>query len=154
MSEAVNLDAVQEYEHKKEEAKAKGERVPDDEVVRAIVPFEKCIESFLGEVKVITLYVTIIVIIKCIVLKVEQWRSPVTNESTFAKNTARLLTSPDYLLIQLKKFDLDEHWVPYKLDVEVTMPDELDISVLRKASPGLQPGEEEMPDTDSVRPTK
>jgi hypothetical protein len=32
---------------------------------------------------------------------------------------------------QLKKFDVDENWVPYKLDVEVEMPDNIDLASIR-----------------------
>ena len=32
-----------------------------------------------------------------------------------------------YYFFKLKKFDVDEHWVPFKLDVEVEMPDEIDL---------------------------
>ena len=45
----------------------------------------------------------------------------------------------------MKKFDVDESWVPYKLDVEVEMPDEIDLESI-KAAGGLQDGEEVMPD--------
>ena len=49
------------------------------------------------------------------------------------------------LSLQLKKFDVDESWVPYKLDVEVELPDEIDLESIRSAG-GLQDGEEAMPD--------
>lgn len=68
-----------------------------------------------------------------------------TKEKTFAKKTMRLLSAPDFMLIQMKKFDLDPHWVPFKLDVEVELPDILDLSVLIKSSPGPREGEREMP---------
>jgi hypothetical protein len=50
-----------------------------------------------------------------------------------------------YVFFQLKKFDVDESWVPYKLDVEVEMPDEIEMGSL-KARGGLQDGEEAMPE--------
>ena len=56
----------------------------------------------------------------------------------------RFKSFPDFLLIQLKKFDIGADWTPYKLDVDVEMPDEIDISALKAA--GLQPGEVEMPE--------
>jgi hypothetical protein len=36
------------------------------------------------------------------------------------------------------------------LDVEVEMPDELDLAALKKAAPGLQGGEEAMPITNEA----
>ena len=41
---------------------------------------------------------------------------------------------------------MDDSWVPYKLDIEVGMPDHLDLSKLTGS--GLQPGEEILPDDD------
>ena len=95
-------------------------------------------------------------------MQIEGYVSPVTKETTFARTTTRFRTFPDHLLIQLKKFDIDEKWQPYKvyiyivdwlisykynplcrainlhiyfqLDVEVDMPDEIDIGCLLKAS--------------------
>ena len=61
----------------------------------------------------------------------------------------RLKTFPDFLLIQLKKFDVGENWVPYKLDVEVLMPDELDLGLLRTPG-GLREGEEELPQEEEA----
>ncbi len=46
---------------------------------------------------------------------------------------------------QLKKFDIGADWVPYKLDVEVEMPDELDLACL-KSNGGPLEGEKLMPD--------
>ncbi len=58
-------------------------------------------------------------------------------------------TFPDYLFVQLKKFAVSDDWTPYKLDVEVAMPDEIDISCL-KTPGGLQPGEEAMPEEEVI----
>lgn len=51
-------------------------------------------------------------------------------------------------MIQLKKFTLREDWVPIKLDVSIEMPDVIDISMLRGS--GLQPGEELLPELDTL----
>ena len=59
---------------------------------------------------------------------VDDFYSSAAQTKTVAHKTMRLKTFPDYLLIQLKKFDIGENWVPYKLDVEVLMPDEIDLS--------------------------
>jgi len=53
-------------------------------------------------------------------------------------------------MIQLKKFTLREDWVPIKLDVSIEMPDVIDISMLRGS--GLQPGEELLPELDTLPP--
>jgi ubiquitin carboxyl-terminal hydrolase 5/13 len=59
----------------------------------------------------------------------------------------RFKTFPDYLWVQLKKFATSEDWTPVKLDIEVTMPDELDLGCL-KAPGGMQPGEEPLPEEE------
>ena len=73
----------------------------------------------------------------------------VAGEKSEAKKTMRLKTFPNYLMIQLKKFDIGPGWVPFKLDVEVQMPDEMDLSQL--TAKGIQEGEEEMPEDEEVR---
>ena len=50
---------------------------------------------------------------------VPDFYSSAAKTKTVAHKTMRLKTFPDFLLIQLKKFDVGENWVPYKLDVEV-----------------------------------
>ena len=68
---------------------------------------------------------------------------------TVGKKTVRLRTFPDYLWIQLKKFAVAENWTPYKLDVEIKMPDEIDLGCLRSKG-GLQAGEEQLPEEEEV----
>ena len=47
--------------------------------------------------------------------QIDGYLSPVTKENTIARKTTRFRTFPDHLLIQLKKFDIDEKWQPYKV---------------------------------------
>lgn len=70
--------------------------------MRPKIKFETCLEKFLCEEIV------------------DDFTSPVTNQKTFAQKTNRLATFPEFLMVQLKKFDLDANWTPYKLDVEVS----------------------------------
>ena len=123
---AVNLDQVAEYKAKKAEAEAKGERLPGDDIVRAKIPIEAVLKAFLQEEIVDDFY------------------SSAVKAKTTAKKSVRLATFPDYLLIQLLKFRVDESWQPVKLDVEVEMPENLDLSCLR--GHGQQPGEVTLPD--------
>ena len=51
---------------------------------------------------------------------VDDFYSSAAKTKTVAHKTMRPKTFPDYLLIQLKKFDIGDNWVPYKLDVEVS----------------------------------
>jgi len=61
-----------------------------------------------------------------------------------------MTTFPDYLIIQLKKFTVGADWVPKKLDVSVSMPDELDINCLRGR--GMQPNETALPEGGEPKP--
>ena len=123
---ATNLDQVAEYKAKKTELEAKGERISNEELVRAKIPVEAILSAFLGEETV------------------EDFYSSAIRGKTTAKKTVRLATFPDYLFIQLLKFRVDESWQPVKLDVEVDMPDTLDLAQLRGR--GLQPGEVVLPE--------
>nr|GMD20700.1 ubiquitin carboxyl-terminal hydrolase 14-like isoform X1 [Ipomoea batatas] len=58
--------------------------------------------------------------------------------------TAGLTSFPDYLVLHMRKFVMEEGWVPKKLDVYIDVPDTIDISDMR--SRGLQPGEELLPE--------
>ena len=80
----------------------------------------------------------------------DDWTSPATNEKTFARKTQRLVNYPDYLLIQLRKFSWGADWTPIKHDVEVTMPDELDLAAAK--AKGKQDGEVLLPDTVGTEP--
>lgn len=121
---AINKEAVEEYK-KKKEANAGADKL---ETVRPILPFESLLEAFLETQDVSDFY------------------STAAKKKTFAKKTARLKTFPDFLFFHLWKFDVDKNWVPYKLDVEVPMPDEIDLSRLQ--AKGQQPGEELLPEDD------
>ncbi len=47
MQEAVNAEEVAAYEAQQKENK--GQNVPEEEVVRRKIPFEKCLEEFMAE---------------------------------------------------------------------------------------------------------
>jgi ubiquitin carboxyl-terminal hydrolase 5/13 len=85
-----------------------GEAKP--EVVRPLIPFEACLEMLLETTDVPDFY------------------SSAAQRKTYAKKTVRTKNFPDFMLFHLMKFAVDDHWVPYKLDVEVPMPDEIDLS--------------------------
>ena len=70
-----------------------------------------------------------------------------------AHKRTRLATFPDHLVLQIRKFTMGEDWTPRKLDVEIELPEEnnlttIDLEWLR--GHGLQPGEEELPQEDAT----
>eukprot|EP00750_Incisomonas_marina_P007091 INCI14764.6.p1 GENE.INCI14764.6~~INCI14764.6.p1 ORF type:complete len:961 (-),score=193.48 INCI14764.6:128-3010(-) len=73
------------------------------------------------------------------------WMSPVTGRKGTCTRQWGFKTLPRFLLWKVNRFYVDEKWTPQKRDVEVEMPQELDIANLM--STGLQPGEEEFSDT-------
>ena len=131
MDAAINKVEVENYKKRQSEAEAKNEKLDPKELVRPIIPFETCLESFLE------------------VEDVPDFYSSAAQKKTFAKKTIRLKNFPDFVFIQLLKFSVDEHWVPFKLDVEVVMPDQLDLSKMK--ANGHQPGEELLPDDEPAQ---
>jgi len=126
MEAAVNKAEVEEYLRKKSEAEAAGSRVAGEDLVRANIPLEAILEAFKGEAEV------------------EDFYSPAIKAKTTAGKSMRLASFPDFLMIQLLKFQTDENWQPVKLDIEVDMPDSLDLESLRGT--GKKEGEQELPD--------
>ncbi|XP_050684995.1 ubiquitin carboxyl-terminal hydrolase 5 isoform X1 [Leptidea sinapis] len=125
LAAATNVPQVRDYEARRAQAEASGQRLDPSQVIRPHIPFTSCLESFMKEESV------------------EMFFSAALNKKVTAHKTTRLATFPDYLLIQLKKFTIKEDWTPAKLDVAVEMPWEVDLSCLRGM--GLQDGETLMP---------
>ncbi|XP_015787617.1 ubiquitin carboxyl-terminal hydrolase 5 [Tetranychus urticae] len=123
LHKALNKEEVAAYEEKKKNAD-KDEKI---DLVRYIVPLEACYDSLI-EPEII-----------------EDFYSTAVNSKTTASKITKLRTFPDYLMLHIKKFELDTNWVPKKLDVSLQIPDEIDISHLRGR--GLQEGEELLEDT-------
>ncbi|XP_045773142.1 ubiquitin carboxyl-terminal hydrolase 5 isoform X2 [Maniola jurtina] len=129
---ATNAQQVREYEARRAQAEASGQRLDSSQTVRPCIPFQACLDSFMKEEAV------------------EQFFSSALNKKVTARKMTRLATFPDYLLIQLKKFTIKEDWTPAKLDVAVDMPWEVDLGCLRGR--GLQPDETLLPDAASETP--
>ncbi|XP_075977688.1 ubiquitin specific protease 5 [Anticarsia gemmatalis] len=132
VSAAVNRDQLRDYEERRKQAEASGQRLDPSQLVRPLIPFQACLESFMKEESV------------------EQFFSSAVNKKVTAHKITRLATFPDYLLIQLKKFTIKEDWTPAKLDVAVDMPWEVDLSCLRGR--GLQPDEKVLPEAAPETP--
>ncbi|XP_057963166.1 ubiquitin carboxyl-terminal hydrolase 14 [Malania oleifera] len=126
LHEAINREEMQAFNKLKAEKKSEGKEVSGDEIVRPRVPLEACLASFSAPEEVLDFY------------------SSALNAKTTAVKTAGLTSFPDYLVLHMRKFVMDEGWVPKKLDVYVDVPDVIDISHMR--SKGLQPGEELLPE--------
>ncbi|GBN87747.1 Ubiquitin carboxyl-terminal hydrolase 5, partial [Araneus ventricosus] len=118
------------FEIKKAEVLARGDRLKPDEIVKPRIPLQACIDCFSS------------------LELVDDFYSTAINAKSTAYKTTRLHTFPDYLVLHLKKFTIGDDWVPKKLDVSLDVPDGLDLSSLR--GKGMQPGEEELPESTST----
>ncbi|CAL9150454.1 unnamed protein product [Musa hybrid cultivar] len=135
LHKATNGEQLEAFDKPKAEKKLKGKDIASGEIVRPRVPLEACLDCFSAPEEVHDFY------------------SSALNAKTTAIKTAGLSTFPDYLVLHMQKFVLEEGWVPKKLDVYIDVPDVIDITHMR--SKGLQPGEELLPETGpcEVEPT-
>lgn len=127
LHEATNKEQVEAFNKLKAQKKLEGKEVANDEIVRPRVPLEACLASFSAPEEL------------------HDFHSTALNAKTTAIKTAGLTTFPDYLVLHMRKFVMEEGWVPKKLDVYIDVPDVIDISHMR--STGIKPGEELLPDT-------
>ncbi|XP_020109181.1 ubiquitin carboxyl-terminal hydrolase 14 isoform X2 [Ananas comosus] len=125
---ATNKEQLETFQKMKAEMNLESKEIASDEIVRPRVPLEACLANFSAPEEVFDFYSTAL------------------NAKTTAIKTAALTTFPDYLVLHMRKFVMEEGWVPKKLDVYIDVPDIIDISHMR--SKGLQPGEELLPETD------
>ncbi|KAJ1526653.1 hypothetical protein ONE63_008237 [Megalurothrips usitatus] len=132
MEAAVNKEEVAAYERSKQEAEAKGTKLDNVPIVRPRIKLSSCIESLAQSESINGFF------------------STACQAKVVAQKTTRLATFPDYLLIHLKKFTIQEDWTPKKLDVAVEVPDMLDLASIRGS--GLRPDEEALPEHTTPPP--
>ncbi|WOL18550.1 ubiquitin carboxyl-terminal hydrolase 14 [Canna indica] len=130
LHEATNKEQLEAFHRMKAQKKMEGNDIASNEIVRPRVPLEACLANFAAPEEIHDFY------------------SSALNAKTTATKTAGLATFPDYLVLHMRKFVMEEGWVPKKLDAYIDVPDVIDISHMR--SKGLQPGEEILPETGSV----
>jgi ubiquitin carboxyl-terminal hydrolase 5/13 len=103
-------------------------RFDTSQVCRPRVPFAECLRTFIKDEHISDFY------------------SSETKQRGSALKSQLFRTFPDYLCIQMKKFELAADWTPVKLDVEIDVPDRLNLNEFR--SSGLKPNEVELKDDD------
>ncbi|KAH7679254.1 Ubiquitinyl hydrolase protein [Dioscorea alata] len=127
LHEAINKEQLDAFNKLKNDKMLEGQEIGSEEIVRPRVPLEACLATFSAPEEVHGFYSTAL------------------KGKTTAIKTAGLTTFPDYLVLHMRKFVMEEGWVPKKLDVYIDVPDVIDITNMR--SKGLQSGEELLPDT-------
>ncbi|CAN1154303.1 Ubiquitin carboxyl-terminal hydrolase 14 [Linum perenne] len=127
LHEATNREELEAFQKLKAKTGSEGKDVSNNEIVRPRVPLEACLANFSAPEEIQDFYSTAL------------------RAKTVAIKKAGLTSFPDYLVLHMRKFVMEEGWVPKKLDVYIDVPDIIDISHMR--SKGLQPGEEMLPDS-------
>ncbi|CAM9616195.1 unnamed protein product [Chrysoparadoxa australica] len=123
---ATNNEEVLAYKARDSKRPKLESNSAEDQVVRPIVPASACLERFASSEVL------------------EDFLSPATGARGMAEKEVRIKNFPRYLFLQLRRYYVDETWQAKKLDVEVEMPEVLDLESLR--AKGLQPGETPLPD--------
>lgn len=126
LQEATNKEELEAFHKLKAEKTSEGKDLSSDEIVRPRVPLHACLENFTAPEEIHDFYSTAL------------------KAKTTAIKTTGLTSFPDYLVLHMRKFVMEEGWVPKKLDVYIDVPDIIDISHMR--SKGLQHGEELLPE--------
>ncbi|KAK6059889.1 hypothetical protein COOONC_02457 [Cooperia oncophora] len=62
---------------------------------------------------------------------IEDFVSPITKERKGARTTIRFKTFPDFLFLQAQRFTMSPDYTVKKLDIDLQVPDEIDLSGLR-----------------------
>ncbi|XP_050218247.1 ubiquitin carboxyl-terminal hydrolase 14 [Mercurialis annua] len=126
LHEATNKEELASFHKLKAKAVSEGKDISSEEIVRPRVPLEACLANFSAPEEIQDFYSTAL------------------NAKTTSQKTAGFTSFPDCLVLHMRKFVMEEGWVPKKLDVYVDVPDIIDISHMR--SRGLQPGEQLLPE--------
>ncbi|EER04876.1 Ubiquitin carboxyl-terminal hydrolase A, putative [Perkinsus marinus ATCC 50983] len=96
-----------------------------------VVPFEACLKRTMAPANV------------------EGFRSPALGgELVTAVKNFTFVTMPQYLVVQVSRYYVDPSWQLAKLNCSVPMPMELNMERYHNKSPGMQPGEKPMPDSN------
>ena len=114
-----------------EEKKHKSENVDtEDEKMEEEVPtvlFKSCIDTWASSQEIDGL----------------RW-SHLNNRVSVATGENRFSNFPRFLLFQMRRYELGADWTPKKIEVNIDVPDEIDLNHLR--SPGPQSGESLVPE--------
>jgi len=133
IEKARNLEQVRAYQER--HSKKSKEQIMEEklngtleESVLPIVSFQDCLQEFSKPEEIFGFY------------------SSALKRTTTAFKSSRIANFPKYLVFKPNLFHLGEGWTPQKLEVEIEVPEEIDINWLRGT--GLKEAEELFPDED------
>ena len=117
-----------------EPKKLKQEGEDEEEKVVPTVAFSDCVDSWSAE------------------STLDDYRWPHLNNATHtARQTSGFRNFPRYLWVQIQRYKLGPDWQPIKLEVNLEIPEEIDLSPYK--SKGAQDGEELVPEEGGSSPT-
>uniref|UniRef100_A0A7R9Y9N6 Ubiquitin carboxyl-terminal hydrolase n=1 Tax=Pinguiococcus pyrenoidosus TaxID=172671 RepID=A0A7R9Y9N6_9STRA len=131
---AVNLDEILSHRALKRAKTETDEKVESkEEEVVPLIPLDACLQAWAAEESVEDVY------------------SALAKKRTRQILTSRLASFPRYLLVKLNRYRVQPgSWIPEKLDCEVDMPLELDLSTFRAPDP--DPNEVPQPEEEEAAP--
>eukprot|EP00039_Didymoeca_costata_P011499 m.161936 g.161936 ORF g.161936 m.161936 type:complete len:804 (+) comp15194_c0_seq3:191-2602(+) len=127
---ALNGKEYQEYQERKR-LKTTGDKV---DAVVAKVPFSACLAQLFGEETISDFY------------------STAMKRNTFALKRVRFNSFPQYLVLRMDRYYLTKNWEPMKMEVEVELPEELNLEEYRAT--GKQEDEELLPEESASNGNK
>lgn len=135
LDKATNKEAVDLVQERKKQKLSPSNTSPkassDDEDLRLSVPFEECIASYFAPSP-------------CEMIN----PSVSTTRNIVASKTARIKSFPKYLMVKMGRYMMGPNWVPVKIDADVTLPENLDLSAFRGT--GIKEGEAPMPESSNA----
>jgi len=136
IEKARNLEQVRAYQERhskksKEQILEEKHNGTLEEPIFPIVSFQDCLQEFSKPEEIFGFY------------------SSALKRNTTAFKTTRIANFPKYLVFKSNLFHLGEGWTPQKLDVEIDVPEEIDINWLRGT--GKSSSEELLPDENEEK---
>ena len=118
---------IPKTDNEPEPKKLKQEGEDEEEKVVPTVAFSDCVDSWSAE------------------STLDDYRWPHLNNATHtARQTSGFRNFPRYLWVQIQRYELGPDWQPIKLEVNLDIPEEIDLSPYK--SKGTQDGEELVPE--------
>jgi len=120
-------------EDEPEQKKLKQEGEEEEEKTVPTIAFSDCIDSWYAE------------------STLDDYRWPHLNNTPHpARQTSGFKNFPRYLWVQIQRYELGPDWQPIKLEINLDIPEEIDISQYK--SKGIQDGEELVPEDGETPP--
>lgn len=133
LSMPMPMEKATVLEEEPDQKRHKGEDGKEEKPVPTLT-FDACLESWAAE------------------NTVDDYRWPHLSDAVAAATSQTKMTNfPRYLLVQMQRYTLGADWTPQKLEVNLDIPQEVDLSSYK--SKGAQEGENLVPEEGEEKPT-